>query len=113
AMAREAIELHLEGLIAEGLPIPPLQPIESHQRNADFRSGTWALIPIDASHLRLNAKRVNITMPERILDAVDRAAASQSQTRSGFLTQAATEYLRHHTPPTSKWRRRSSRRSPK
>lgn len=27
AMAKEAIELHIEGLIAEGLPVPPAYPV--------------------------------------------------------------------------------------
>ena len=33
AMAREAIELHLEGLIDEGQQIPPLGSIQEHQHN--------------------------------------------------------------------------------
>ena len=93
AMAKEAIELHLEGLIHDGKPIPRPGKIERHQDNAEYRGGTWALVSVDASALRARAKRINITVPERVLDAIDRAAAAQGQTRSGFLVEAASEHI--------------------
>ncbi len=92
-MAREAIELHLEGLIEEGETIPKLRGIEQHQNNPAYRGGTWALVKVDPASLRLHAKRVNVTLPERVLDAVDHAAAMEHDTRSGLLTRAATAYL--------------------
>jgi len=93
AMAKEAIELHLEGLIHDGKPIPRPGKIEYHRRHADYRGGTWALVTVDTSSLRVRAKRVNITVPERVLDAIDRAAEAHGQTRSGFLVEAANEYM--------------------
>src|SRR5687767_5596290 len=39
-MAKEAIELHLEGLVEDGQAIPAPGVIEEHQRNVDFRCGT-------------------------------------------------------------------------
>ena len=115
AMAREAIELHLEGLIEEGQPIPQPMPIDKHRLNPAFHGGTWALVRIEPSHLRINAKRVNVTIPERVLDALDRAAAADHDTRSGLLAKAATEYLRQRAvvpAPPGRWRR-SVRRSSK
>ena len=47
AMAREAIELHIEGLTAEGMPVPDPSPIEQLQRQLDHQDGTWALVSID------------------------------------------------------------------
>jgi metal-responsive CopG/Arc/MetJ family transcriptional regulator len=41
----------------------------------------------------VNAKRINITIPERILDAIDRFSQKRGQTRSGFLVEAATEHI--------------------
>jgi predicted RNase H-like HicB family nuclease len=93
AMAKEAIELHLEGLIHDGKPIPRPGKIERHQRNADYRGGTWALVTVDTSALRVRAKRINITVPERVLETIDRAAEAHGQTRSGFLVEAANEYI--------------------
>ncbi len=93
AMAQEAIELHLEGLIHEGQQIPRPGSIQEHQQNPDYREGTWALVTIDPKALRVNAKRINITIPERVLDAIDRFTKERGQTRSGFLVEAATEHI--------------------
>ena len=38
-MAREAIELHLEGLIDDGQMIPEPRPVDEHQRKAEYRGG--------------------------------------------------------------------------
>ncbi len=38
-------------------------------------------------------KRINITLPERVLDAIDRFADANGQSRSGLLARAATEYI--------------------
>lgn len=93
AMVREAIELHLEGLIEDGQPIPEPGTIDDHQHKADYRGGIWAVVSIDPSTLRTRAQRINITVPERVLDAIDRYADEQGQTRSGFLVQAAVAYM--------------------
>jgi predicted RNase H-like HicB family nuclease len=93
AMAREAIELHLEGLIEEELPIPDPKPIEQHQRNPDFAGGIWAVVEIDPRNLRTRARRINVTLPERVLESIDRFAASEGETRSGLLAKAATTYI--------------------
>ncbi len=93
AMAREAIELHLEGMIEEGLPIPEPTSIEAHKSNPDYADGVWAVVGVDESNLRIRAKRVNITLPERVLDAVDRYAKAHGQTRSGLIGRAAVQYM--------------------
>src|SRR5271157_4922480 len=71
AMAKEAIELHLEGLIEEGSIVPKARPIEEHRKNREFAGGVWGLVAIDPAALRVHARRVNVTIPERILDAID------------------------------------------
>jgi predicted RNase H-like HicB family nuclease len=113
-MAKEAIELHLEGLVEEGLPIPAPGNIEAHQRNPDFGGGTWAVVAVDQSTLRVRAKRINITMPERILDAVDRYADERGETRSGLLVRAVSEYMgrKGDTALTAASRRSKKRRRP-
>ena len=93
-MAKEAIELHLEGLCEEGLPIPEPGTVEQHRGNPDYRDGIWAVVSVDTRNLRLKAKRINITMPERVLNAIDRYANSHNETRSGLLVKAAVSYMR-------------------
>jgi predicted RNase H-like HicB family nuclease len=80
-MAEEAIELHLEGLIEDGRPIPRPKRIEDHRKNRDYADGTWAVVSVNTLTLRSNAKRINITIPERVLDAVDRFARRSGETR--------------------------------
>ena len=93
AMAREAIELHLEGMIQDGEAIPQGSEIETLWRDRRFSGGAWASVTIDPSKLPLKAERVNITMPRRILDAVDRFAAAHDDTRSGLLLKAITQHM--------------------
>ena len=109
AMAREAIELHLEGLIEDGQPVPEPGRIEDYRTRRAYRGGTWAVVPIDPADLRVKAKRVNITMPERILGAVDRFAEAENETRSGLLVKAATEYMARASSRSERSRSRSRR----
>ena len=99
AMAKEAIELHLEGLIEEGQIVPDPGSVEGYRRRSEYKGGVWAVVTVDPSSLRIRAKRINITMPERVLDAVDRFAAAENDTRSGLLTKAATAYIRRPAGP--------------
>ncbi len=108
AMAQESIELHMEGLIEDGQVIPKPGRIEDYKSNREYKGGIWAVVSISPSSLRIEAKRINITMPQRILDAVDRFAEAENETRSGLLTKAATDYIDRRTPrraPRGKSRR--------
>ncbi len=93
----EAIECHLEGLLADGEPIPPPQAIEYHQSNPDYQEGIWALVAIDISKLSGKTRRVNITLPERVLSLIDSYAEGRGESRSGLITQAMIEYIATHT----------------
>ena len=96
-MAREAIECHLEGMLLDGEAIPIPSSIEIHQQNKEFSDGVvWALVDIDLSKLSIKSKRVNITIPERLLNAVDHYAKRHGESRSGLLAQAVTEYMAAH-----------------
>lgn len=94
--AVEAVECHIEGLLVDGEPIPTVRPIERHRKNRNFSGGVWALIEVDISKLSGVVKRVNITLPERILSQIDAFASREGDTRSGFLAHAALEYVSSH-----------------
>ena len=93
AMAREAIELHLEGLIEEGQAIPEPGSIEHHRGDPRYKGGVWAVVSIAPADIPEKARRINITMPRRVLEAVDRFALAHRQTRSGLLTRAAAAFV--------------------
>ena len=48
---------------------------------------------VDLARLSGKAKRVNITLPERVLRMIDEAARAAGESRSGFLAKAALEAL--------------------
>jgi predicted RNase H-like HicB family nuclease len=91
--AVEAIECHLEGLLLDGEPIPVPQPVEQHQRNPEYAGGIWAVVTVDLAKLSGKTKRVNITLPERLLSLMDKYASEHGETRSGLIAQATLEYI--------------------
>ena len=91
--AVEAIECHIEGLLLNKEPIPMPTSIEYHQSNSDYAEGIWAVVSVDVSKLSGKSKRVNITIPERLLTLVDQYASQHGETRSGLIAQAAMEFI--------------------
>ncbi|MEZ4861431.1 MAG: type II toxin-antitoxin system HicB family antitoxin [Caldilineaceae bacterium] len=94
--AVEAIECHIEGLLLDHEPIPAQRSIEEHRRNPDYTDALWALVTIDLSKLSGKAKRINITLPERLVSTVDRYASAHGETRSGLIAQATMSYIAAH-----------------
>lgn len=95
--AVEAIECHIEGLLLDGEPIPSPRTAEHHRSRKAFAKGVWALVEVDVSKLSGKAKRVNITLPERLLTQIDSFASKNGETRSGLLAHAALEYVAAHS----------------
>lgn len=97
ANAIEAMECHMEGLLIDGEVIPKAQPVEQHRGRPEYSNGIWALLDVDLSKLSGKSKRVNITLPERILTQIDSFASRTGETRSGLLVHAALEYISSHS----------------
>jgi len=95
-MAQEAAECHIEGMLIDLEPIPTPLNIDIHKTNPDYKKGLWALIEVDISKLSLKSKRINITMPERLVRVVDQYANKYGSSRSGLLAKAVTEYMATH-----------------
>jgi predicted RNase H-like HicB family nuclease len=112
-MAREAIELHLEGLVDAGQVIPPAGQIEHYAADPDYASGFWALVSVDPSSLRLRTRRLNITVPERVLDVLDRFAKRRGETRSGLIVQAVASYVGRAKDAALHGARKGRKRTPR
>jgi predicted RNase H-like HicB family nuclease len=95
----EAIECHLEGMLIDGEPIPSPAGIEHHQSNPDYPAGVWALVTVDITKLSGKTRRVNITLPERVLTMMDKYAAEHGESRSGLIAEAAIAYITSHQDP--------------
>lgn len=89
----EAIECHLEGLLLDGEPIPMPGNLEAHRHHPDYADGVWAYVAVDLAQLSGKTRRVNITLPERVLSLMDKYAAEHGATRSGLIAEAALEYI--------------------
>jgi predicted RNase H-like HicB family nuclease len=91
--AEEAILLHLEALVEAGRAPPEPAGMETHRRNPDYAGWIWAVVDVDLAKLAGKARRINITIPERVLAMIDEAARREGESRSGFLARAALEYI--------------------
>ncbi len=92
--AFEAIECHIEGLLIDNEIVPTPKDLNSHLANNDYDGGIWAIVDIDLSQISGKAKRINITMPERLLSIIDLYTKNhEHKTRSAFLADAALSYI--------------------
>jgi len=92
--AREAIECHMEGLLLSGESIPTANDIDQYLNKAEYEGGIWALIEIDLSQISGKAKRINITLPERILNLIDLYTKNHAmKNRSAFIADATLSYI--------------------
>jgi predicted RNase H-like HicB family nuclease len=89
--AEEAVLLWIDQAMDEGRPIPTAGNVEQHRDNPDFAGWIWAVVNVDISRMD-KAQRINITLPARVLTAIDNAARREGETRSGMLARAALYY---------------------
>ncbi|MGP9818391.1 type II toxin-antitoxin system HicB family antitoxin [Salinarimonas sp. NSM] len=87
AMAEEALALHLEGMEEDGEAPPEPSSLTQIMEIAENRAAVAVLVR--APTRAKKAVRVNVTLPEDVLETIDRYAAERGLTRSGFLLQAA------------------------
>jgi predicted RNase H-like HicB family nuclease len=83
--ASEALKFHIKGMLEDGDPIPEpssLDDIVAEPANADA-------VPFLVTVSDTKTKRVNITLPERELEAIDAYAQQRNMSRSAFLLEAA------------------------
>jgi predicted RNase H-like HicB family nuclease len=94
---REALELHFEGLVADGDPFPQPREVDVYAANPDYAGGVWALVDFDVTPYLGKSVRFNATLPEHLLARIDAYVKShpEQKSRSGFLAQAALRVLQH------------------
>lgn len=94
ANAVESIEAWIETALDRGEPIPAPGLLADHQRKRAYRGWLWGVVNVDLSQLDDKVERVNITLPRRVLRAIDKHASRAGETRSGFLARAALDEMR-------------------
>ncbi len=87
---KQALSLHLDGMIEDGEAIPAPRTLNALFADAEFRRASTAAI-VAALDLELPGKlvRVNISIDDALLRMIDAAAKSSGMTRSAFMAAAA------------------------
>ncbi|OIQ85188.1 ribbon-helix-helix protein, copG family [mine drainage metagenome] len=71
----------------EGIPEPTR--LEDLASDPDYSGGAWTLFDIDLSRINARAERLNISLPERLVQRIDTEARRRKLSRSAFLALAA------------------------
>ncbi|MDY0835828.1 type II toxin-antitoxin system HicB family antitoxin [Pseudomonas sp. SED1] len=92
---REALALHLEGLVADDERLPQAREVDFHLENRDFAGGVWAVIDFDLTPYLGKSVRFNASLPEQLLNRIDERVQKDHRyaSRSGFLATAALREL--------------------
>lgn len=90
-MAEEALAAHIEFLREEGEDIPEPSTLDDVLARTESKGAVPFLVSTPDPQGR--AVRINITMPENVLKAVDTEAQRLGLSRSAFLTRAAREKI--------------------
>lgn len=88
--AEEALQAHIDLTAEHGEAIPEPSPLDAVAHDPAVPEAARVLVRADVPG---RAVRVNITLPEELLAAVDRYAARTGHTRSGLLAQAVRERM--------------------
>jgi predicted RNase H-like HicB family nuclease len=91
ALAEEALALHVEGLVEDREAIAEPSSLDAIMADPENRDGVAILVAVKTDAPK--CIRVNVTLPEDILEKIDRLADRQGLTRSAFLARAAKREL--------------------
>lgn len=90
-MAQEALQGHAQLLLEEGQDLPIPSSLETILKDRRHRDSVALMVEVKASLPR--AVRVNITLDEILLEAIDVRSRALGKTRSAFLAEAARHSL--------------------
>ena len=87
-MAGEALAFHVDGMREDDEPIPPPSPMDAIMADPLSRDPIAFLVDLPEKSRR--AVRINVSLPEDIVQSIDRVSAN----RSRFLADAARDRLK-------------------
>lgn len=88
--AREALGLHLTGMIEDGDALPEPTPLDQLASDPEYPEIGRILVDAD---LPGKSVKVTITLDEGLLAAIDKAAMARHMSRSGFLAEGVRRLL--------------------
>lgn len=92
---RETLLAHMEALLDNDIPLPEIRSLDALRGDPEAAelfedAALVALVEVEPPG---RAVRVNVSFDEHLLARIDREAASNGETRSGFLAAAARARL--------------------
>ena len=91
--AEQALQAHIDLTVEYGETIPAPSALDAISIDPDIAEVARVLIRADVPG---RSVRVNITLPEELLAAVDRYAAASGHSRSGLLALSVRERMSRH-----------------
>ena len=85
-MAEEALAFHIEGMIEDGEQIPPSSSLDDIMKVRESRDAVAFLVDAKIAE---RAIRINVSIPEKELKAIDAYAQTHGLSRSGLFLKAA------------------------
>ncbi|KGE01215.1 type II toxin-antitoxin system HicB family antitoxin [Rhizobium sp. YS-1r] len=94
-MAEEALAFHVEGMAEDGEAVPEPSSLEGVMSDPANRDGVAILVSLKTQAAK--AVRINVTLPEDVLQRIDTFAEASGLSRSGFLARAARHEMERNT----------------
>ncbi len=88
--AEEALAFHVEGMIEDGETLPTPSALDAAPRDPEVDEVLRTLIHLD---LPGQARAISITLPEHLIERIDRASRNAGHNRSSFLAEGARRLL--------------------
>jgi predicted RNase H-like HicB family nuclease len=90
----QVLGFHVAGMVEDGDPLPKLRDFQALQQSLKSDSAAeGAVLALVAYDLPGRSVRVNVSIEESLLQAIDRAAETAGQSRSAFIAEAARDRL--------------------
>ena len=103
ARAIEALDLHVDGMVEDGEPLPEATGLNAILEDPDSLEGLVLAVDVPLADKKSKKVRVDIPIPEDISRQVDRFVKNtEGVNRSSFFAEAGLEKLQraHHILPT-------------
>jgi predicted RNase H-like HicB family nuclease len=96
AMAAEALKLHIAGMVEDREPIPAPSSLDALKDDPAREKAVAVLVRVEPPADK--TMRVNITVRESQIEAIDRLADKSGLTRSAYMVQSSLGVSRTHPP---------------
>ncbi len=93
--ADEVLTFHVAGMLEDGEALPGRRSLKELLADPETRETlSDGVLFLARYELPRKSVRINISMDETLIEAIDRAAEHANQSRSGFLAEAARQRIR-------------------